>query len=194
MTPIDLPSLIAGLAAQRRLRPRDDVGEIGWKFWELRNLNRHRIVGFVHEHRTFADVHDLEVETRTVVARHFECAWWRGLGFGVVADVPSIDLKTDDLRQLVDVRANDRGTLQWCILVAGESRAAIGVHTWAEVDISPVYRGILHELGNNGYHVARGIREKDGLLRFVTAVANLDVTIQSFGTRRVFIPEFHDEP
>jgi hypothetical protein len=56
-----------------------------------------------------------------------------------------------------------------------------------------VYRGILHELRNNGYHVAAAVREKDGLMRFLTAGADLWVTIQTFGARQVFFPEFRDE-
>jgi hypothetical protein len=179
---------------ERGLRPRVDVREPGWTFWELRTLNRHRVVGLVTEHRQFADVHDLEAEIRTVVARHFKSSWWRGMAFGVVGDVPALTLSPDDLKLLVDVRDTARGTWQWVILVAGGARAALGVHTWIEAYLSPVYRGILQALATTGYHVATAKKEKDGLMRFLTGAADVEVALHSFGTRRVAFPEFHDQP
>jgi hypothetical protein len=189
----DCSSLIAAPAVRQNLRPREDLDEPGWTFWELRNINRHRVVGLVREHRPFADVHDLEAEIRSVVSRHFKCAWWRGMAFGVVGDVPSISLRPEDLKVLVDVRENPKGTLQWVILVASDPRAAIGIHTWMEAYLSPVYRSILQGLGNGGYHVATATREKDGLMRFLTAAADVEVALHSFGTRRTAFPEFDDQ-
>ena len=114
-----LAAFIAEPARQRGLQPRDDIREPGWTFWELRTLNRHRVVGLVTEHRQFKDARDLEAEIRGVVSRHFKCAWWRGMAYGVVADVPTISLQPDDLKVLVDVRENSNGTLQWVVLAAG---------------------------------------------------------------------------
>lgn len=117
-TPPDLPSIVAKAALPRDLQPRNDLHEPGWTFWELRTLNRHRVVGLANPYRPFADAHDLETEIREVVARHFKRAWWRGMAYGVVADVAGISLGPDDLKTLVDVRENSRGDLQWVILVA----------------------------------------------------------------------------
>ena len=194
MTMPALSSLIGERALERGLRPRDDIRDPGWTFWELRTLNRHRVVGLVTEHRQFADAHDLEAEIRSVVARYFKVAWWRGMAFGVVADVPAITLRPDDLKVLVDVRENAKGTLQWVILVAGPARAALGVHTWMEAYLSPAYRGILQALTATGYHVATARKEKDGLMRFLTGAADFDVALHSFGIRRTAFPEFHDQP
>jgi hypothetical protein len=194
MTTPGLASLIAAPAIQLGLRPRIDLVERGWTFWELRTLNRHRVVGLVNDYRRFADAHDLEAEIRGVVQRHFKCAWWRGMAFGVVGDVAALSLKPDDLKLLVDVRENPKGTLQWVILVAGETRAALGVHTWMEAYLSPVYRSILQALAGTGYHLATATRQKDGLMRFLTGVADAEVALHSFGINRVAFPEFHDQP
>lgn len=187
-----LAAFIAEPARQRGLQPRDDIREPGWTFWELRTLNRHRVVGLVTEHRRFKDAGDLEAEIRGVVSRHCKCAWWRGMAYGVVADVPTISLKPDDLKVLVDVRENSKGTLQWVILAAGDAHAAVGVHTWMETYLSPVYRSILQSLTAAGYRVATAVRQKDGLMRFLTAVADLDLALHGFGPKRAF-PEFRSD-
>lgn len=188
----DLFSIVTSTAAQRRLRPRTDRREPGWTFWELRTLNMHRVVGLVTEHRQFADARDLEAEIREVVSRNFKCAWWRGMAYGIVADVPAITLSLDDLKVLVDVRDNAKGTLQRVILVTTEARVALAVHTWMEAYLSPMYRDILQALAETGCQVASARREKDGLMKFLTAGADVDVAINSFGTRRVLFPEFRD--
>ena len=188
----DLSSIIASEAAQRNLRPRNDLNEPGWTFWELRTLNRHRVVGLLNEYRQFTDAHDLEAEIRGVVSRNFKCSWWRGMAYGVVAEMSAISLSPDGLKTLVDVRENENGTLQWIVLVASDARVALGVHTWMEAYLSPVYRGILQALADTGCKVATAKREKDGLMRFLTAGADLDIALHTFGTKRVAFPEFHD--
>lgn len=193
-TPPDLPSISASAAMQRDLRPRNDLGEPGWTFWELRTLNLHRVVGLVNEYRQFADAHDLGAEIRGVVSRHFKSSWWRGMAYGVVAEVAAISLSPDDLKMLVDVRENSKGTLQWVILVASDARVALGVHTWVEGYLSPVYRRILQALTETGYQVASAKREKDGLMKFLTGVADLNVALRSLGTRKEAFPEFRDRP
>lgn len=185
-------STIASAAQQPGMRPRNDLSEPGWTFWELRTLNIHRVVGLAGEYRQFADARDLEAEIRGVLTRNFKRAWWRGIAYGVVAEVSAISLRPDDLKMLVDIRENEKGTLQWVILVASHARAALGVHTWIEGYLSPVYRNILQALTAKGYQVASVKREKDGLMKFLTAVADVDVAIQSLGTRRTLFPEFRD--
>jgi hypothetical protein len=193
-TPPDLPSIIASAAMQRGLRPRNDLRESGWTFWELRTLNLHRVVGLLNEYRQFADAHDLGAEIRVVVSRNFKRSWWRGIAYGVVAEVAAISLSPDDLKILVDIRENSKGTLQWVILVASHARVALGVHTWIEGYLSPVYRGTLQTLAETGYQVASVKREKDGLMKFLTGVADLNVALRSLGTRREAFPEFRDHP
>ena len=193
-TPPDLPSIIASAAMPRDLRPRNDLSEPGWTFWELRTLNMHRVVGLLNEYRQFADAHDLGAEIRRVVSRNFKCSWWRGMAYGVVAKVAAISLSPESLKMLVDVRENSKGTLQWVILVASDARVALGVHTWMEAYLSPVYRGTLQALAGTGYQVASAKREKDGLMKFLTGVADLNTALRSLGTRKETFPEFRDHP
>jgi hypothetical protein len=188
----DLPSIIASAAVPRGLRPRQDLREPNWSFWELRNLNIHRVVGLFDERRPIADARDLEAEIRGVVSRRFKRSWWRGMAYGVVAVVGAVSLSPDDLKTLVDVRENQSGTLQWVILTSSDTRVALGVHTWIEGRLSPVYRDILQALDETKYHVTSTKRDKDGLMKFLTGVADVNVAIRSLGTRRTAFPEFRE--
>jgi hypothetical protein len=186
----DLSVIVSAATAQRALRLRTDLHEPGWTFWELRNFNMQRVVGLVTEHRQAADARDLESEIRSVAFRYFKPTWWRGMAYGVVADVASVSLRLDDMTPLVDIYNNSKGTLQWVILLSDGARTALGAHTWMETYLSPVYRDILQALSGAGYRVANARREKDGLMRFLTGVADAEATVSSFGTRRVRFPEF----
>jgi hypothetical protein len=189
-----MPSIIGSAALQRALRPRNDLREPGWMFWELRTLNMHRVVGFLKEYRQFADAHDLEAEIRGVVSRNFKTSWWRGMAYGVVAEVAAISLSPDDLKTVVDVRENSKGTLQWIILASSHARVTVGVHTWMETYLSPVYRGTLQALAETGYRVSTATRDKDGLMKFLTGVADWETAVLSLGTRKEAFPEFRDHP
>jgi hypothetical protein len=188
----DLSCIIASAAVQRRLRPRHDLSEAGWTFWELRTLNLHRVVGLLKEYRQFTDAHDLGAEIRSVIGRNFKRSWWRGMAYAVVAGVAEVSLRPDDLKMLVDVRENQKGTLQWVILVASDAHIALGVHTWMEGYLSPVYRDTLQALAKTGCQITSVQREKDGLMKLLSAGANLDVALHSFGAKRVAFPEFQD--
>jgi hypothetical protein len=187
-----LPAIVASAAMQRDLRPRTDLGEPTWTFWEIRTLNLHRVVGLLRADRPFANAHDLDAEIRGVLSRDFKRAWWRGIAYGVVVDVRTIALNPDDLKGLVDVRENAQGDLQWVVLVASDVRVALGVHSWIEGYLSPVYRNTLQALLRTGYRVTSVKREKDGLMKFLTGVADVNAAIRSLGTTRVAFPEFRE--
>jgi hypothetical protein len=155
----------------------------GWTFWELRTLNRHRVVGLLTEYRSFADVRDLEDEVRAAIAANFRRAWWRGLAFGVVAQVGPLAWKPDDLEPLVDIYENRKGVFQWLVLTTPHGHRAIGAHTWESVFLSPVYREVLDGLTAGGYEVTTAVKGKGGLWKFLTGVSEL---------KGVSFPEFRD--
>ena len=185
MNPPDLPSLVAAAAARRKLRLRGDLAEPGWSFWELRNLNMHRVVGLLQADRPFAAAQDLEREIRGAIARNFKRAWWRGLAYGAVIEAAASSWNPDDLKAMVDIYENSKGVLQWVILVAQDTRTAVAVHTWMESYLSPVYREVLDGLTAGGYRVTTAIKGKDGLLKFLTGVSV---------ARGVAFPDFRDGP
>jgi hypothetical protein len=68
------------------------------------------------------------------------------------------------------------------------------VHTWMETYLSPVYRGTLQALAETGYRVSTATRDKDGLMKFLTGVADWETAVLSLGTRKEAFPEFRDHP
>jgi hypothetical protein len=165
----DLSGAISSLT-QGRLGLRDDVAEPDWTYWERRNLNMHRIVGLWTPGGSIG-VEELRVQTRAALGRHFRRAWWRGLAFGVVVEVPELALSASDIVELVDLRENTKGTWQWIVLVSRSKKEGLGVHTWMETYLSPVYRNLLGGLQASGYEVASVRREKDGLMKILTAAS-----------------------
>jgi hypothetical protein len=151
-----------------KLQPRPDIREADWHFWEKRNLNVHRVVALCTYGSSSA--RDIEVQTRETLGLHVRCAWWRGLGFGVVTEVRDVTAFPDDFQQLVDGRANAKGTWQWLILVSRTRRMAWGLHTWVEGFLSGIYRDLLRRLQEQGYAIASVRKEKDGLMKVLTAM------------------------
>ena len=181
----ELSTTLDAAGAPLGLRRRDDLDEPGWTFWELRTLNRHRVVGLLHTVRAAAEPGDLGREIGEVIGGHFHRAWWRGLACGVAVEVASVAWSPADLASLVDIREQRRAILQWVVLASTEDRRAIGVHTWEEIFLSPIYREALRALSAAGYEVATAVKGKDGLMRFLTGVSKLE---------GVAFPEFHDRP
>ena len=182
--PVDLTSIVAEAALRRNLRQRSNLNEADWTFWELRNLNMHRVVGLLSGQRHLASPRDLEIEIRETVARNFKRSWWRGLAYGIVVEAAPTAWTPEDLKSPVDIYENSKGVLQWVILASRDSRSAIGVHTWEETYLSPVYRDTLHVLTAAGYRLAMAVKGKDGLLKFLTGVS---------GLKGVTFPEFRDD-
>ena len=73
----------------------------------------------------------------------------------------------------IDTRANRRGTWQWAIYACAPAEVAVGVHTWTEGFLSPVYRDLLDYYGSLNYEVGSFRKEKDQLMKFLTAAARL---------------------
>jgi len=188
-----LRRIMTPTVASRGLELRTDLVVPDWTFWELRTLNRHRVVALFEAHRSFGSVQELDDEIRGVLSREFKRSWWRGIAYGVVVDVSTISLKPDDLKALVDVRENSRGDVQWVVLTAVDRQIAVGVHTWIEAYLTPAYQAILLSLKSARFRVTSVKREKDGLMKFLTGVADLDVAIHTFG-QRVAFPEFQNDP
>jgi hypothetical protein len=151
---------------------RTNLPEPSWTFWERRTLNMHRVVGLSPADHRFMDAHSLDTELRATFARNFKRAWWRGIAYGAVVNVGALTLTPNDLKILVDEYENEKGTMQWVILLTGDAPKATGVHTWIEGFLSPVYRAVLQALSGSGYQIESVMKGKNGLMRLLTAVAD----------------------
>ena len=189
--PVDLEHALASAAEERGLH-RGSMRDAGWVFWELRTLNRHRVVGLLRRQALFPGLREVEAEIRDTVARHFKRAWWRGMAYGVVVEVPGLSLTAENIESLIDVRDNRRGTLQWVFLIARSTSAAIGVHTWIEGYLSPVYRSVLQKLEDGKFDVTTLTKEKDGLMTVLSGAADLHSAISTFNVKQKAFAEFRE--
>jgi hypothetical protein len=154
----------------RRLKPVSADLPPGWQLWEHKTLNMHR--GVIHWDataggRTLADIRD---RVRGLVRGSFRPAWWRGFGFGAVVSVEHADDSFARAADLVDVRNDRRGTWQWLVLHFPSLRAAVGVCTWTEGYLAPVYRGLLSALRGEGFTCESYQRDMDALMRRLVAI------------------------
>jgi hypothetical protein len=185
----EVPAIVAAAAGRKQMHARLDLGEPGWTFWECRTLNLHRVVGLLRTAQNYDDVHALDAVLRGALMRNFTRAWWRGIAYGVVASVGTVRLAAEDLTVLVDAYENRKGTMQWVVLLSDDVHMATGVHTWIEGFLSPVYRSIVGDLSAHGWQVSSIMKQKDGVLKFLTAVADGQARVL---TGRQAFPEFRD--
>jgi hypothetical protein len=192
MIECDVHALVSPVLQDRKLRPRHDIAEPGWAFWELRNLNMHRLVGVARPQQAFADADAVESYVRDTMTRHFKRSWWRGMAYGVVLDRVSVDC-LDALIDIVDVIDNSKGTLQWAVLLAPGAPVAIGVHTWIEGYLSPVYRRLMDELRRLRFDVTSLIRPRDGLAGMLFEINDFRAAMASFNVRQHAFREFSEK-
>ena len=93
---------------------------------------------------------------------------------------------------MIDVRDNRKGTLQWIIVVARSSSAALGVHTWIEGYLSPVYRGVVRSLEASGFDLATATKKKGRLMTFLTAATDLQAAVATCNSNQGTFPEFRE--
>ena len=77
---------------------------------------------------------------------------------------------------------------------SGSTSAAIGVHTWIEGYLSPVYRSVLQKLEDGKFDVTTLTKEKDGLMTVLTGAADLHSAISTFNVKQKAFSEFRERP
>jgi hypothetical protein len=158
---------------QTRLRCRESDVNSDWRVWEHKTFNMHRDVV---QWRLTQEPPSFEQMVRAVstqVQQSFRLSWWRGFAFGVLIESPAIPQDAANIEATIDTPANSKGTWQWTILACPQARIALGVHAWAEVYLSPVYRGLIAHYEAMGFQVGSFKEEKDKLVQFLTTVGKL---------------------
>jgi hypothetical protein len=140
--------------------------------WEHKTFNTHRGV----LHLRFTESQSLFQMSETVtqrVSELFRVSWWRGFGFGAVLESPNIPEDVATIDSYIHTRAKSKATWQWIILTCPTAETAIGVHTWVEGYLTPVFRRLLDHYESLGYQVGSFKKEKDQLMQFLTTAASL---------------------
>lgn len=155
------------------LNSREDILGTEWRLWEHKTLNLHRGVLRWRAADRIASLPQMSESVREQVESRFRVAWWRGFAFGTLIEAETIPPDLPTIEDWIDTRANRQGTWQWAIYSCAPHRVAIGVHTWTEGFLSPVYRDLLDCYRSRDYEVGSFRKEKDRLMKFLTTVASL---------------------
>ena len=144
-----------------------------WGVWEHKTLNMHRGVLHWRPRDAPAAYGDVTSAVRAKVAECFKRSWWRGFGFGVVVELDRMPAGIEAADDDIDTRDNRKGTWQWSVLAFREPQVALGIHTWTHGYLTEVYTLLLAHYESQGYRVGGFTKEKDALLRFLSAVSGL---------------------
>jgi hypothetical protein len=154
----------------KRLKPSPGALP-AWLAWQHKTLNIHRGV-LLHWTALNPTWHELSQQTIAAAQRSFKSSWWRGFGFGAVLEVSSLPVDCECVIESISVRAHTH-TWQWVILVAHHDNVVLGIHTWQEGYLSPVYRELVAHFESEGLTVGSFAKEPDRLLKFLLQVGQL---------------------
>ncbi len=157
---------------QTMLRLREPVAGPEWQIWEHKTFNIHRGVlrWRPQDPLTFGKMSQAVLEQ---VKTSFRVSWWRGFGFGVLIEVPALPEDLAAIDATIGTRANSKGTWQWTVLACPTLETAVGVHTWAEGYLAPLYRALIGHFESLRFEVGSFKKDKGALLQFLTGVARL---------------------
>lgn len=163
-----LPEFISG-----RLKPLATDLPSPWRLWQHKTFNIHR--GVVHWDTTSnraasPSVDQMRDEVRAVVRDWFRPSWWRGFGFGAIVSLAVADDSLQRVVDLVDVRNDAKGTWQWIVLYFPDCQAAVGVCTWTEGYLAPVYRNLLTAFEANGVTCESHRKDMDAVMKALVTI------------------------
>jgi hypothetical protein len=88
---------------------------------------------------------------RQTVKQEFRPGWLRGFGFGAVVHLANVPNDLATIVKFVDKRNKTCGVWQWVILCFDDEKVALGVHTWLQGYLRPVYDSLLQQIAALGY-------------------------------------------
>jgi len=156
-----------------KLKERSGLSEPEWAVWEHKTLNMHRAVLVWQPEQAPAEYAAVSALVRAKVGSLFKVSWWRGMGFGLVATLPSIPEGVEACVDDIDTRDNPKGTWQWSVLALPARGAVIGAHMWMHGYLSSTYEQLIQRYESEGSRVATFKKEKDKLMKFLTLAAPL---------------------
>jgi hypothetical protein len=177
----DLPILEALIG--RRLKRLPSDLPTSWTLWQRKTLNIHRGIIHLDLRGSAVSLERVRDDVRRTVRDCFRPSWWRGFGFGTILSLSEADDSLTQVADLIDVRNNGKGTWQWIILHFESPSAAIGVCTWTEGYLAPIYREFLEERRQAGCLCESHKKDMDAVLKALHAIRKLSPTNQAL---RVF--------
>ncbi len=176
--------LIEQAVVGRLLPKRSAHPPANYHLWERKTWNLHRGVIYL-ECAGSSSAEDIHQSVRGVVASEFDLKWeWlRGFAFGACVRMSGIPADLHLLENCIDVRNRSRGVFQWLVFFSDEPAVAVGIHTWIEGYLSPVYHSIVGILRDAEIPCETFVRDQGAFFRFAQNAAAL---------KGVKFPEFED--
>jgi len=153
-----------------KLKKRPDVSDHEWTAWEYKTFNMHRVVLVWQPEKAPTQYAKIPEIVRARVASCFKSSWWRGLGFGLIAVLPSAPDGVEACVDDIDTRENPKGTWQWSVWQLREHGAVIGAHMWLQGYLSSTYQQLVQGYESDGNKVATFKKDKDLLMKFLTSL------------------------
>jgi len=124
-----------------------------WKYWEHKTFNIHRAIVHWVPSEPISNLAEIKEKVRSKITKHFKRSWWRGFGFGVVAEFNTPPGNLNDTRELVDKFDNSKGTWQWHLFLDHQSQLVICAHTWVAGYLSPIFESLVSHYEQRGYEI-----------------------------------------
>ena len=80
------------------------------------------------------------------------------------------DVLSAELAEVVDARSNRRGTWQWIVLDFADAQAALGICTWTEGYLAPIYQDVMTGLATEGYDCLAYRKEPDQVIEALLTI------------------------
>ena len=141
------------------------IPEFNGEIFYTKNLNVHRCILIADLSETQTVAAD---QIRAAVERCQPASWFRGMGFGVVLQVNSVEEVGSLYAGAVDIRSRRSGTWQWTILHSNHEKVAQGFHTWTRGITSDVFQAILRKFHAEHYRVSDQKIPMDRLMSVAT--------------------------
>ena len=155
----------------RLLKPRATHLGPAWNLWEKKNFNIHRgLIEWTPE-PSVASMEQIATTIRQTVKQEFRPGWLRGFGFGAIVHLASIPNDLPAIIKFVDKRNKAGGVWQWLVLCFDNEKVALGVHTWLQGYLRPVYDSLLQQFETLGYRCDSTDVEIDALQAHLQKIA-----------------------
>ena len=148
-----------------KLKKSQKIPELGGEIFFIKNLNIHRCV-------LVADLGGANAispeEIRLIVTKHQRASWFRGMGFGVLLAVDSVEPVASRFDAEIDIRNRGKGVWQWTILHSSIERVCFGYHTWTHGFITGIFQDILQRFDTQEYRVNDQKAQMDRFMELAT--------------------------
>ncbi len=155
-------------------RVSGDSGE-GLNVYQAKSFNRHSAV--IQESaraESFSSERYVSTTRKKALAR-CKPNWLRGLALGTVLEIDRLPTNVELISDAIDTRQKGRVVWQWSVIAVRDQRLVLGLHTWMQVYLTPVYGDLLFQFAEEGFTIERFKKEKDRLMALLIKLSEVGI-------------------